>query len=68
MSIVILSDRDDGEHIGAAELAERVLEVAPEATVRLVKGSMSGVQVDDAAAVRYLMGIYTASGNKRKGQ
>lgn len=68
MSIVILSDRDDGEHIGAAELAERVLEVAPEATVRMVKGSMRGVEVDDEAAVRYLMTIYTAAGNKRKGQ
>lgn len=67
MSIVILTHRDDGDRISSTvELAERVLEACPDATVRMVKGSLQGVEVSDRAAVKYLMTTYTASGNKRK--
>ena len=57
---------DDGEEwVNPAELASRVLDVAPEATVKLVKGSIQGVEVETAVGIKYLMTLYTASGNRR---
>lgn len=67
MAIIIKSQQDDGSWVPATELTERILEAAPEATVRMVKGNVSGVEVDDGAAVKYLMTLYTAKGNARKG-
>lgn len=69
MSIVILSRDDDGNARSAPHvLAEEILEDSPGETVRLVKGPLSGVEVSDEAAVRWLMRSYTASGKPRKGK
>lgn len=69
MSIIILSRDDDGNKRAApAVLAEEILEDSPDATVRIVKGPITGVEVSDRAAVRWLMRTYTASGNLRKGK
>lgn len=67
MAIIIQSKQDDGSWVSITDLTERVLEAAPEATVRMVKGAVSGVEVDDSAAVKYLMTLYTAKGNARGG-
>lgn len=67
MGVIITPVRDDGGHVPTTELIDQVLTVAPDAVCRLVKGPIQGVEVDDAAAVRYLMTMYTASGRKRKG-
>lgn len=58
-------DGDGEEWVNPAELASRVLDVAPEATVKLVKGSVQGVEVETAVGIKYLMTLYTASGNRR---
>lgn len=63
--IIIESKQDDGTWVSITDLTERVLEAAPEATVRMVKGSVSGVEVDDSSAVKYLMTLYTTKGNAR---
>lgn len=65
--VIIESKQDDGTWVSATDLTERILDAAPEATVRLVKGNVSGVEVDDASAVKYLMTLYTAKGTARKG-
>jgi hypothetical protein len=67
MAIIIESKQDDGSWVSITDLTERILEAAPEATVRIVKGNVSGVEVDDSSAVKYLMTLYTAKGNARKG-
>jgi hypothetical protein len=67
VAIIIESKQDDGSWVSITDLTERVLEAAPEATVRKVKGTVSGVEVNDGAAVKYLMTRYTAKGNARKG-
>lgn len=67
MAIIIRTNQDDGSFVSITDLTERVLEAAPEATMRLVKGNVSGVEVDDASAVKYLMTLYTTKGNARKG-
>lgn len=63
--VIIESRQDDGTHVPPTELAERILEAAPDTVVRMVKGNVSGVEVDDSAAVKYLMTLYTAKGNAR---
>lgn len=66
--IIIESRRDDGEDgewINPAELASEVLDVVPEATVKLVKGSVQGVEVETAVGMKYLSTLYTAAGNRR---
>lgn len=69
MTVIITSHDDEGAFRGAPhELAEQVLEVAPDETVGIVKGAVSGVKVSDRAAVLWLMQSYTASGNPRKGK
>jgi hypothetical protein len=65
MAIIIMSKQDDGSWVPATDLAERILEATPDTTIRMVKGNVSGVEVDDAAAVRYLATLYTAKGNAR---
>lgn len=67
MAVIIESKQDNGSWVPATELAERVRGIDPDATIRLVKGSVSGIEVTDGAAVRYLMTRYTAKGNARKG-
>jgi hypothetical protein len=67
MAIIIESKQDDGTWVSITDLTERVLEVAPEAVMRIVKGNVSGVEVDDASAVKYLMTLYTAKGNRKGG-
>lgn len=67
MAIIIRTNQDDGTYVSITDLTERVLDAAPEATVRIVKGNVSGVEVDDASAVKYLMTLYTAKGNRKGG-
>lgn len=67
MAVILLPERDDGEHVSAAALADRVLDAAPEAVCRIVKTAPGGVETSDAAAARYLMNIHTATGRQRKG-
>lgn len=66
MAVIILSRQDDGKYTGYTTLVEKILEAAPEAVVRRVKGNVDGAEVDDASAVRYLMTRYTPKGNARK--
>lgn len=69
MSIIILSKEDDGSpRQDPQALADDILDLAPDETVRFVKGPISGVEVSDKAAVLWLMARYTASGNPRKGK
>jgi len=66
--MIIESRRDDGDGeawINPAELASEVLDVVPEATVKLVKGSVQGVEVETAVGIKYLMTLYTAGGNRK---
>lgn len=65
--IIIMSTREDGTFVPPEVLAEEILEVAPDTKVNQVRGPISGVKVPEAAAVKWLMRTYTASGNKRKG-
>ncbi len=68
MAVIITSrDGEGGRRQAPHVLAEEILEDSPDETVRIVKGPISGVEVSDAAAVRWLMCTYTTSGNKRKG-
>lgn len=66
--MIIISTRgDDGTmRASAAELAEQVREDSPDAQITVLKGPISGIQVDDATAVRWLMRTYTAAGKRRK--
>jgi hypothetical protein len=69
VSIIIMSNDDQGGRRGEPhEIADELLDINPDAVVRLVKGPISGALVDDATAVRWLMQRYTASGNVRKGK
>lgn len=64
--IIIEADRDDdGSWRHPSQLAADILDVDPGATVRTVKGSVVGVEVTTATAVKYLMTLYTAAGNRR---
>lgn len=65
MAVIIMSTQDDGTWVNATALADAVLEAAPDTVVRMVKGTVAGVQVSDAAAVKYLMTRYTTKGNAR---
>lgn len=67
MPVIILPERDGGEHVSAAALADRVLEAAPDAVCRVVRGGAGGVETSDAAAAAYLSSINTATGRERKG-
>jgi hypothetical protein len=66
--MIIISTRDDDGVMRAssAELAEQVREDTPDAKITVLKGPISGIQVDDVAAVRWLMRSYTAAGKPRK--
>jgi hypothetical protein len=66
--MMIISTRgDDGTpRASSAELAEQVREDSPDAKITVLKGPISGLQVDDATAVRWLMRRYTVAGNRRK--
>lgn len=65
--VIISSISDDGSHRASpAELCEQVLEVAPEAVCTIVKGPITGIRVDDAVAVKWLMRTYTAAGRRRR--
>lgn len=67
MAIIIESKQDDGSWVPAVDLAERIRDIDPDTTIRIVKGNVSGIEVSDGVAVRYLMTRYTAKGNARKG-
>jgi hypothetical protein len=69
VTVIITTVDDEGRHRGAPhELADQVLEVAPEETIGIVKGAVSGIRVSDRAAVLWLMQRYTAAGKPRKGK
>lgn len=69
MTVIITTVDDEGNSRGAPhDLADAILEVAPDEVVGIVKGAVSGVKVSDRAAVLWLMQSYTASGNPRKGK
>lgn len=67
--MIIISSKGPGGKWRAspAELCEQVLEVQPDAVCRIIKGPISGIEVDEAAAVKWLMRTYTATGKRRKG-
>lgn len=67
MAVIIESRQDNGTWVPATDLADRIRDIDPDTTIRLVKGNVSGVEVSDGIAVRYLMTLYTAKGNARKG-
>lgn len=67
MAVIFTGTRADGTpYPPLSEMADAILEVAPDETIRYVKGSTSGVMVSEKAAVLYLMQSHTASGNPRK--
>jgi hypothetical protein len=69
MAVIFTGATADGKpYPPLSEMADAILEVAPDETIRYVKGSTSGVLVSEKAAVLYLMQRYTASGNLRKGK
>ena len=69
MAVIFTGDRADGKpYPPLSEMADAILEVAPDETIRYVKGSTSGVMVSEKAAVLYLMKSHTTSGNLRKGK
>lgn len=69
MAVILTGTQDNGRpYPPLSEMADAILEVAPDETIRYVKGSTSGVMVSEKAAVLYLMQFYTASGNPRKGK
>jgi hypothetical protein len=69
MAVIFTGESTDGRpYPSLSEMADAILEVAPDETIRYVKGSTSGVMVSEKAAVLYLMQRYTTSGNVRKGK
>lgn len=69
MAVIFTGETADGKpYPPLTQMADAILEVAPNETIRYVKGSTSGVMVSEKAAVLYLMQSYTASGNPRKGK
>jgi hypothetical protein len=66
MIIISTNDDDGNRRASPAELTEQVREGTPDAKVTVLKGPISGIQVDDVAAVRWLMRTYTAAGKRRK--
>lgn len=69
MAVIFTGDTDDGRpYPPLSEMADAILEVAPDEVIKYVKGSTSGVMVSERAAVAYLMQSYTASGKPRKGK
>lgn len=66
MMIISTRDDDGNQRASSAELAEQVREDSPDAKITVLKGPISGLQVDDASAVRWLMRRYTVAGNRRK--
>lgn len=69
MAVIFTGNRPDGTpYPPLSEMADAILEVAPDETIRYVKGSTSGVMVSERAAVLYLMQSYTTGGNLRKGK
>lgn len=65
MAVIILPERDGGELVSDALLADRVLDAEPDAVCRMARGG--GVETSDAAAAAYLSSINTATGRERKG-
>ncbi len=69
MAVIFTGDTDDGTpYPPLSQLADAILEVAPDETIRYVKGSTSGILVSERGAVAYLMQRYTANGKPRKGK
>lgn len=67
--MVIIESRDEqGRWRGSpAELAEQVLEVAPQAVCTVIRGPITGIQVSDRAGALWLMRTWTATGKRRRG-